>query len=437
MDETKVSELAIERVTPMTVFEHSETIGKLILALSKARKAFKPALKDRDNPAYRAKYVPLENLIDATADALSENELAVLQLPTEAGTERNIAITTLLAHSSGEWISSKLELPGTMRERYDAQSVGSGITYARRYAYQSMLNVAGEVDDDGNAAAGVGSKAAAQDVAKRKIEEHAKANGATPVLTFTPGVAGMTYLSGVEAMALLKVNITEEDKNLVIWLPVAKKNAIASDQVGKVLRFVPVARYRAEDCRSSARRGCNPCCIRANHPFGDEGRDQEASSVLNYSIWEQRCNHEAVVLQGRPVRLSRKRSGKNCFTDGRKGQRLSKHRGHRKSRQSDILAESGWQVAARLANEDHGFRFTGGAILVSDPVGTWAQLRLPRDLYDVLLLRLEAVAIASDMHFDAGTELTASQRIEALERLLTIVDVDEPTLREWLESGKR
>lgn len=76
-------------------------------------------------------------------------------------------------------------------------------------------------------------KAAAEAVAKAKIEAHTKANGTVPVLTFTPATAGMTYLSGVEAMALLKVNISEEDKNLVVWLPVSKKNAIPSDQVEK------------------------------------------------------------------------------------------------------------------------------------------------------------------------------------------------------------
>lgn len=74
---------------------------------------------------------------------------------------------------------------------------------------------------------------------------------------------------------------------------------------------------------------------------------------------------------------------------------------------------------------------------MSDPVGSWATVRLPRDLYDVLQLRLEAVAVASDMPYDAGTDLTASQFIEALERALTLLDVDEPTMREWLESGKR
>ena len=74
---------------------------------------------------------------------------------------------------------------------------------------------------------------------------------------------------------------------------------------------------------------------------------------------------------------------------------------------------------------------------MSDAWHTWASIRLPRDVYDLLLLRLEAIARASDMPVDEGTELTNSQRIEALERLLTLVDVSDDILREWLESGNR
>lgn len=164
---------------PQSSFEHSPSIGKLVEALSKAGAEFKPAFKDAINPTYRAgaRYVPLENLIEATRGSLSKHGLAVMQLPSVS--ETNVRLTTLLAHSSGEWISSSLQLPGDQRGRFDAQSVGSGVTYARRYAYQSILNIAGEVDDDGNAAAGVGSKEAAQNVAKQKLADYAEKSTAS------------------------------------------------------------------------------------------------------------------------------------------------------------------------------------------------------------------------------------------------------------------
>jgi len=78
-----------------------------------------------------------------------------------------------------------------------------------------------------------GSRVAAQAVAKAKIEQHVKANG-TPILTFTPTLAGMTYVSGNEALALLKVEIPEDDKKKIIWMPKDKKNAIPNDFVDRL-----------------------------------------------------------------------------------------------------------------------------------------------------------------------------------------------------------
>jgi hypothetical protein len=67
-------------------------------------------------------------------------------------------------------MESDLSIPAVQRDRFDAQSVGSAITYAARYALQSICVVPRE-DDDGNAASGVGTKDAAQDVGQRKVKE--------------------------------------------------------------------------------------------------------------------------------------------------------------------------------------------------------------------------------------------------------------------------
>ncbi len=49
-------------------------------------------------------------------------------------------------HTSGEWISQKLLMSCSKKE---PQAFGSAITYARRYALQSILGIPCE-DDDGN-----------------------------------------------------------------------------------------------------------------------------------------------------------------------------------------------------------------------------------------------------------------------------------------------
>lgn len=131
---------------------HSPTIGELGKALAAAGLEFDTAVKDTSNPFFKSKYADLAELIRATRKALSQHGLAVIQSPRVS--ERSAKVTTMLLHSSGEWIADDLELPAAQGTKFDAQTVGSAITYARRYAYQSILNIAGEVDDDGNAAVG-------------------------------------------------------------------------------------------------------------------------------------------------------------------------------------------------------------------------------------------------------------------------------------------
>jgi hypothetical protein len=58
-------------------------------------------------------------------------------------------VKTLLLHESGESIECLTEI--LFSKPNDAQAQGSGITYARRYGLQSLVNIGAE-DDDGNKA---------------------------------------------------------------------------------------------------------------------------------------------------------------------------------------------------------------------------------------------------------------------------------------------
>jgi hypothetical protein len=66
-----------------------------------------------------------------------------------------VTVTTILAHSSGEFISEALTMTAAQNT---PQGVGSTITYGRRYGLASMVGIAPE-DDDGNAASAGGSQA--------------------------------------------------------------------------------------------------------------------------------------------------------------------------------------------------------------------------------------------------------------------------------------
>ena len=135
--------------------KHSDSIGKLAEALAKAQGEIKNALKDSANPYFKSKYADLAGIWDAARGPLSANGLALIQCP--RCTETSVEVETILAHSSGEWISEVLALPAVQQskekgERFDAHTIGSAVTYAKRYALAAMVGVATE-DDDGNAAA--------------------------------------------------------------------------------------------------------------------------------------------------------------------------------------------------------------------------------------------------------------------------------------------
>lgn len=123
-------------------------IGQLALALSKAQGAMKGALKDAENPFFKSSYADLASVWEACRKALSDNELAVVQV-TDFGPDGSMVLSTTLMHSSGEHITSSM--PVMVGEKATAQQLGSALTYARRYALSALVGVAPE-DDDGNKA---------------------------------------------------------------------------------------------------------------------------------------------------------------------------------------------------------------------------------------------------------------------------------------------
>jgi hypothetical protein len=141
----------------------SPSIGALAAALAKAQGELRHAQKDRENQHFKSRYADLASVIDAVREPLSKNGLSYTQLPSSS--PDGVVLTTILLHTSGEWVTSHLTVPLTKR---DAQGVGSALTYARRYALASMVGIAQE-DDDGNAASKRNADDDAIDAVKRDI----------------------------------------------------------------------------------------------------------------------------------------------------------------------------------------------------------------------------------------------------------------------------
>jgi hypothetical protein len=125
----------------------SEHINEIAGALAKAQGKMESALKDANNPFFKSKYASLDSVWEAIRGPLSSNGLSVIQ--TIEGSGDSINITTTLAHSSGQWISSSFPI---VVGRPKPQELGSVITYMRRYALSSLVGVTADEDDDGNAA---------------------------------------------------------------------------------------------------------------------------------------------------------------------------------------------------------------------------------------------------------------------------------------------
>jgi hypothetical protein len=93
------------------------------------------------------RYASLSSGLDIVRKSLGAQEIAAMQttaIDNEAGLVR---LTTVLAHSSGEWISSEWPVCA-VGETATPHRMGAALTYARRYALFTLVGIAGEDDVD-------------------------------------------------------------------------------------------------------------------------------------------------------------------------------------------------------------------------------------------------------------------------------------------------
>lgn len=145
----------------------SPELGALAAALSKAQSIMEGAKEDANNPFFKSKYADLASVWAACKIPLTSNGLSIVQT-VENGGEKAYLVTTLL-HISGQWMRSFMPI---LMAKQDAQSLGSAITYCRRYALAAIVGVC-PADDDGEGAVGRESykKAAPQTISKAQVDE--------------------------------------------------------------------------------------------------------------------------------------------------------------------------------------------------------------------------------------------------------------------------
>ena len=133
--------------------EKSETIIELSKAFAKMQMELEQPLKNANNPFFKSKYVPLENVVDSITRASSKHGLSFTQFPS-SDENGNVTVGTMVMHESGEWIEYD---PICLKPvKNDPQAVGSAITYAKRYALSAIFGITSDNDDDGNEATQLG-----------------------------------------------------------------------------------------------------------------------------------------------------------------------------------------------------------------------------------------------------------------------------------------
>lgn len=147
---------------------HSPEIDKIAAALAKAQGAIEHAEKGSTNNHFGKPYANLASVLDACRKPLSENGLALVQMPT---IEKDWVLKTMLVHSSGQWFESTVPI---LASRQDAQGYGGGLTYARRYGITALVGVAQD-DDDGETAVGRGQNQGNQNQQKQQNQKRQEA----------------------------------------------------------------------------------------------------------------------------------------------------------------------------------------------------------------------------------------------------------------------
>ena len=134
----------------------SESIGAIAAALAKAQAELANPEKSLTATIRSAgsregertfRYAPLSSGLEIVRKTLGQHEIATVQttaIDNEAGL---IRLTTILAHSSGEWMSSDWPVC-PISETATPHRMGAALTYARRYALFTLVGIAGEDDLD-------------------------------------------------------------------------------------------------------------------------------------------------------------------------------------------------------------------------------------------------------------------------------------------------
>jgi hypothetical protein len=231
----------------------SESIGAIAAALAKAQVELanpekslvatirSPFPREDDR---RFRYAPLSSGLDLVRKALGKHEIATVQTTSIDHESGLIRLTTVLAHASGEWVSSDWPVC-PVGETAAPHKMGAALTYARRYALFTLVGIAGEDDLDAPDLPGMKLDSASAGSSNRETPNgHAGESNSSP--PYRKGSLRKLRSTGpilnAEASAAIRDRLTAEVAGLasvdvaVEWAfgGIAAKNALTAEDTGAV-----------------------------------------------------------------------------------------------------------------------------------------------------------------------------------------------------------
>jgi ERF superfamily len=238
----------------------SESIACLATALAKAQAELTNPEKSlvatiRPNGPGEAersfRYAPLSSGLDIVRKTLGQHEIATVQTTAIDQAAGIVNLTTVLAHSSGEWIASDWPVCA-ISETAAPHRMGTALTYARRYTLFTLVGIAGEDDIDAPDLKAPMPPASA--AAKPAPNRHGRLNGGQSI----PSRGGTKVVSNPttpilspEASATLRNQLVEELRAIAssdeaaIWAYriLGAKNSLSEADAGQVEDAFQANRY--------------------------------------------------------------------------------------------------------------------------------------------------------------------------------------------------
>ena len=124
----------------------SESIKNIAAAQLEVQREIKDISKDSTGYGYN--YTSFDKLVQYLRPLLAKHGISFVQMP--VGDDKQVGLQTLYMHAeSGEWITNMIKSPIAESKGMNTyQSIGSAITYFRRYSLSSFVGIASEEDTD-------------------------------------------------------------------------------------------------------------------------------------------------------------------------------------------------------------------------------------------------------------------------------------------------